>query len=76
MLRKTKGKRRKGQQRMKWLDSITNSVHMNLNKLQEIMEDRRAGGLQSPGSESGGHDPSDWAAEAADRLVFLTTSHE
>ena len=40
------------------------------------MEDRRAGGLQYPGSESGGHDPSDWAAEAADRLVFLTTSHE
>ena len=73
MLRKTKGKRRRGRQRVKWLDSITDSVDVNLNKLQEIMEDRRAGGLQSLGSERGGHN---WAAEAADRLVFLTKSHE
>ena len=41
MLVKTEGKRRK-QQRMRWLDSITDSMHMNLRKLQETVEDRRA----------------------------------
>ena len=74
-LRKTKGKRRRGWKRMKWLDSITDSMDMNLNKLSEIMEDRGAGGLQSLGSERVGHDWSDWAAEAADYLIFLTTSY-
>ena len=36
MLRKIEGKRRRGQQRMKWLDSITGSMDMNLSKLQKI----------------------------------------
>ena len=40
MLGKTEDKRR-GQQRMRWLDSITNSVDMNLSKLQDISKDRR-----------------------------------
>ena len=35
-------KRRIGRQRIRWLDRITNSVHMNLNKLQEIVKDREA----------------------------------
>ena len=39
MLGKTEGKRR-GQQRMRWLGSISDSMSMNLNKLQEIVEDR------------------------------------
>ena len=43
MLGKTEGKRRRGQQRMRWLDSVTDSVHMNLSKLlQEIVKDRES----------------------------------
>ena len=42
MLGKIEGKRRKEQHRMRWLDSITDSMDMNLIKLQEIVEDRRA----------------------------------
>ena len=42
MLGKIEGKRRRGQQRMKSLDSITDSVDMNLSKLQETVEDREA----------------------------------
>ena len=41
LLGKTEGERR-GQQRMRWLGSITNSMDMNLGKIQEIMEDRGA----------------------------------
>ena len=42
MLGKIEGKRRRGQQRMRWLDSITHSMDMNLSKLREIVEDRGA----------------------------------
>ena len=42
MLGNIEGKRRRGQQRMRWLDSITNSMNMNLSKLQDILEDRGA----------------------------------
>ena len=42
MLTKPEGKRRKEQQRIRWFESITNSVDMNLSKLPEVVEDRGA----------------------------------
>ena len=44
MLGKTDGKRRRGQQRMRWLDSITDSMDTNLGKLQNIVKGREAWG--------------------------------
>ena len=42
MLGKIEGKRRRGQQRMRWLNGITDSMDMNLGKLQEMVRERKA----------------------------------
>ena len=50
-LGKIEGRRRRGRQRMRWLDSIINSRHTNLSKLWEIMKEEEPGVLQSKGVE-------------------------
>ena len=42
MLGKIQGRRRRGRQRMRWLDSITDSMHMSLSKFREMVKDREA----------------------------------
>ena len=59
MLGKTEGRRR-GRQRMRWLDGITDSMDMCLSKLRELVMDREPGVLQSKGLQRVGHD---WATE-------------
>ena len=55
MLVKIEGRRRRGQQKMRWLDVIIDSTDMSLSKLQEIVKGRGAWMLQSMGSQRVGH---------------------
>ena len=63
MLRGLGGRRRRGRQRMRWLNGITDSMDMSLGKLQELVMDREAGVLWFMGLQRVGHD---WVTELTD----------
>ena len=60
MLVKTEGRRKRGRQRMRWLDGITDAMDMNLGKLQKMVRVREAWRAAVHGSQRVGHS---WAAE-------------
>ena len=62
MLGKTEGRRRRGWQRVRWLDGITDSMDMSLSKLREIVKEREPGVLQSLGVTKSQTQLRDWTA--------------
>ena len=69
---KDEGKRRRGRQRMRWLDSITDSMDMNLSKLQKIVEDRGAWHATVHGVTKSQPLLNDWTTTREDRVNTVT----
>ena len=65
MLGKIEGRRRRGRQRIRWLDNITDSMDMNLSKLREIVKDREAWHAAVHGAAKNQTQLSDWATTKA-----------
>ena len=71
MLRKTEGRRRRGWQRMRWLDGIADSVDMSLSKLQEMVKDREAWQAAINRVTKSQTQPTDWTATTMTVLLCL-----